>query len=192
MTSYVSSPTTCLTQTCPCGRPFSLRTPASRLVYNIAAVVVFAARRTTAFAGVPPPSRTFFPSSTRNLPHMTTMNPYSNRGKRTCVSGAVVTRAASTKVTADVMPVGITTPAPTTKVTVTLSIKVIVTASLHGRTSPQLPPPCDMALRPRVTTRTPADQVRFTCRLHLLRDGSKTVSHPQHCLRPYPTDHSFS
>ena len=33
-----------------------------------------------------------------------------------------------------------------------------------------------MALRPRVTTRTAADQVRFTCRLHLLRDDSKTVT----------------
>ena len=42
----------------------------------------------------------------------------------------------------------------------------------------RLPLSCGMALRSRVTpTRTPADQVRFRCRLHLLRDGSKTVPH---------------
>ena len=138
MSSYVPSPTTCLTLTCHCGHPFSLRTPAGRLVYSIAAVVVIAARRTTAFVGVPPPSRTFFPSSTRTLPHMATMGRYSNRGKRTCASGAGVTLTASTKVMTDVMPLGITTSAPTTEVTVTLTTKVIVTGPLHGRTSPQL------------------------------------------------------
>ena len=137
MTLSTLSPITCSTQTCPCGRSFSLRTPVGKLVYSIAAVVVIAVRRTTVFVGVPLPSRTFFPSSARNLPHMTTMGPYSNRGKKTCVSGAVVTRTASTKVMADVVPLGITTAIPTTKVTVIFT-KVIVTGPLHGRTSPQL------------------------------------------------------
>ena len=46
-----------------------------------------------------------------------------------------------------------------------------------------------MALRSRVTpTQAPANQVRFRYNLLLLRDGSKTVPHPYHCLRHYTTD----
>ena len=44
MTLSAPSPITCPTQTCPCGRPSSLRTPAGRHAYSIAAVVVIAAR----------------------------------------------------------------------------------------------------------------------------------------------------
>ena len=121
-----------------CGHPFSLRTPADKRVYNIAAVVVIAARRNTAYAGARLPSRMFFPSSTRNLPHMTKMDLYSNRGKKACASGGIVTPTASTKVMAGVMLLEITTPAPTTKVMVTLTTKVTVTVPHHGHTSPQL------------------------------------------------------
>ena len=113
VTSYVPSLITLLTLTRPCGHPFSLRTSTGKHVYNIAAVVVISARRNTAYAGARPPSRIFFPSSTRNLPHMTRMGLYSNRGQRTCASGVAVTLAASTKVIAGVMPLEITTPAPT-------------------------------------------------------------------------------
>ena len=86
----------------------------------------------------PAPFAMIFSSSTRNLPHMTRMGPYSNPGKRTCVSGAVVTLTASTKVMAGVTPLGITTPAPTTKVIATPTTKVIVTGPHHEHTWPQL------------------------------------------------------
>ena len=96
------------------------------------------------------------------------------------VGGAAAVRTAGTKVMADVMPLGVATPAPTTEVT--------VAGPLPRHTSPQLrlnlsrtraplalpqpsrlPLSCGMALRSRVTpTRTPADQVRFRCHLLLL------------------------
>ena len=86
----------------------------------------------------PAPLTNVFSLLNREFATHATTGPYSNRGKKTCVSGAVVTRTASTKVMADVMPLGIITPAPTTKVTVTFTTKIIVTGLLHGRTSPQL------------------------------------------------------
>ena len=86
----------------------------------------------------PSPFANVFPSSTRNLPHMTKMDLYSNRGKKACASGGVVTPTANTKVMAGVMLLEITTPAPTTKVMVTLTTKVTVTVPHHGHTSPQL------------------------------------------------------
>ena len=69
---------------------------------------------------------------------MTKMYLYSNRGKKACASGGVVTPTASTKVMAGVMLLEIITPAPTTKVMVTLTTKVTVTVPHHGHTSPQL------------------------------------------------------
>ena len=137
-TPYVPSLIRRSTLTCPCGHPFSLRTPAGKNIYSIAAVVVIEARRNTAYVGARLLSRMFFPSSTRNLPHMTRMDLYSNRGKRACASGGVVTPTASTKVMAGVMLLEITTPAPTIKVMVTLTTKVTVTGPHHGHTSPQL------------------------------------------------------
>ena len=55
---------------------------------------------------------------------------YLRYGKRKCVSGAVETRTANTKVMADVMLLGIATPATTTNIT--------VAAPLTRHTSPQL------------------------------------------------------
>ena len=99
-------------------------------IRSIAAVVVIAARRTTASVGAPPLLQIFFHFSTRSSPHTTRMGPYLRCGKRKCVSGAVVTRTANTKLMADVMLLGITTPATTTNIT--------VAAPLTRHTSPQL------------------------------------------------------
>ena len=132
----------------------------------------------------------FFHFSIPSLPHMTRTAPCLRHGNKKCVGGAAAVRTAGTKVMADEMPLGVATPALTTKVT--------VAGPLPRHTSPQLrlnlsrpraplalpqpsrlPLSCGMALRSRVTpTRTPADQVHFRCRLLLLRDSSKTVPHP--------------
>ena len=188
------------TKTGPCRHPFSLRTPAARRVYSIVAVVVIAARRSTAAVGAPPHSQMFFDSSILNLPHMTRTAPCLRHGKKKCVGGAPAVRTAGTKVMADVMPLGVATPAPTTKATVAGPLQQHTSPQLrlnlsHPRGPLALPQPsrlllsCGMTLRSRVTpTLTPADQVRSRCRLVLLRDNSKTVPHPYHCLRHYPTD----
>ena len=162
----------------------------ARHVFSIAAVVVIAARRTTASVSALSHSRMSFQYSIPSLSHMTRKGPCLRHGKKKCVGGAAAVRIADTKVMADAMPQGVAIPAPTTKVT--------VAGPLPRHTSPQLrlnlsrpraplalpqpsrlPLSCGMALRSRVTpTRTPADQVHFRCRLLLLRDGLKTVPHP--------------
>ena len=116
----------------------SRRTPAAKPVYNIAAVVAIAARRNTAYLGAHLLSRMFFPSSTRNLPHMTKMDPYLNHGKKACASGGGVTPTVNIKVMAGVTLLDITTPDPTTKVMETPTTKVTVTAPHYGHISPQL------------------------------------------------------
>ena len=131
----------------------------------------------------------------------------SRHGKTKCVGDVAAVRTAGTKVTADVIPLGVATPAPTTK-DPPRPPKLTVAGPLPRHTSPQLrlhlsrpraplalpqpsrpPLSCVMALRSRVTlTQTPADQIRSRYLLLLPCDGSKTVSHPYHCLRHYPTD----
>ena len=86
----------------------------------------------------PSPFANVFPSSTRNLPHMTKTDPYLNHGKKACASGGGVTPTVNIKVMAGVTLLDITTPDPTTKVMETPTTKVTVTAPHYGHTSPQL------------------------------------------------------
>ena len=154
-----------------------------------------------------PPLKIVSPSSIPRSPHMNLTALYSRHGKKRCAFGAAAVLTASAKIIADEMCPGMVTSAPITE-DLPRRLKVTVVGSLTRQTSPQLrlnlsrprapltlpqpsrpPLSCVMALRSRVTpTQTPADQVRSRCHLLLLRDGSKTVPHPYHCLRHYPTD----
>ena len=95
--------------------PSLLKTPAVRRVYNIAAAVVTAGRRTTASDGALPPSRMYFPFSTPSLPRRTLTALYSRRGKKECAVGAAAALTADIKVMADEMRLGLVTPAPITE-----------------------------------------------------------------------------
>ena len=154
-----------------------------------------------------PPLKIVSPSSIPSSPHMTLTALYSRHGKKKYVGGVAAVRTAGTKVMADVIPLVGVTPAPTTE-DPPRPPKITVAGPLPRHTLPQLrlnlsrpraplalpqpsrpPLSCVMALRSRVTpTQTPADRVRSRCHLRPLRDGSKTVPHPYHCLRHYPTD----
>ena len=147
------------------------------------------------------------PSSIPSSPHMTLTALYSRHGNKRCAFGAAAVLTADARIIADEMRPGMATYAPITE-DLSRLLKVTVVESLTRQMSPQsrlnlLRPraplalaqpsrlllPCVMALRSRVTpTQTPADQVPSRCHLLLLRDGSKTVPHPYHCLRHYPTD----
>ena len=164
----------------------------------LAAAVVYVARPDIASGGALPPLKIVSPSSIPSSPHMTLTALYSRHGKKRCAFGAAAVLTADAKIIADEeMRPGMVTSAPITEDLPRL-LEVIVVGSLTRQASPQprlnlsrpraplalpqpsrLPLSCGMALRFQVTpTQTPADQVRFRCRLLLLRDGSKTVPHP--------------
>ena len=88
--------------TCLYGRPFSPKTHAVRLAYNIKVVVVIAALPSTASAGVQPPLKIRSSSSTPNSERTILMDPYLRRGKDTCVAGTSATPPAVAKVKIDV------------------------------------------------------------------------------------------
>ena len=113
---------------------------------------------------------------------------------------------AALKVMADDTCLTMVTPNPIAEVLLRTN-KVIVLDSRTLQASPQsrltplhprvpmllvLPrrlPPCDIALRLRVTlTRTLGTQARSRYNLLLPRDGPKTVPSPYHCLRHHITD----